>query len=80
MSLKIFCPNTTLKKLRFSSNNTELFALTGECKIKVFAIQRNGEEGLEAFLLRELPAVHRDSLNSLDFTNNFKYLVTVGND
>lgn len=33
LNLKIFCPNTTITKLIFSANNTELFVITADSKI-----------------------------------------------
>ncbi len=68
-----------MKKLVFSSNNIELFVLTGECRLKVFALQKT-DEGIEAYQVRELQAVHREGIEDIAYTPNFRYLASVGAD
>ncbi|EGR29688.1 notchless, putative [Ichthyophthirius multifiliis] len=80
--LKIYCQNANLKKLFWSNNNCELFVLTEEGQIKVFGIQRNsdGPNSLQAYFLREVNCIHRNSSNSIALSKNFKYVLTVGGD
>ncbi|KAL4455065.1 hypothetical protein ABPG74_006447 [Tetrahymena malaccensis] len=78
--LKIFCANTTVKKLMWSSNNTELFAITDDSKVKVFGIDRSDPQNNEAHLLREISCVHRNGLNDISLSSNFKYMASVGGD
>ncbi len=59
--LKLFTPNTSFKKLKFSENNIELFAITKETKVKVFGIEFT-EEKIEAYLLRENHFMHRGAI------------------
>lgn len=38
--MKLFCPNSNIRKLVFASNGIELFVLTAESRIKVFGLRR----------------------------------------
>lgn len=78
--LKIFVPNITLKKLKFSNDGMELFVLTSDCKIKTFALQSTGEMSVKAYLYKELLSAHRDGIMDITFSNNYQYLISVGGD
>lgn len=78
--LKIFSSNTTFRKLVWSKNNTELFALTDDSRVKVFGIERSDPGHNEAFLLREISCTHRGGLRDIALSDNFKYMVSVGAD
>lgn len=60
--LKIFSSNTSFSKLTWANNNTELFALTDNCKVKVFGIDRADPLHNEAYLLREVSCTHLNSI------------------
>ena len=49
--------------------------MQADTKIKVYAVSQT-----EAFYLREISSTHRMFLNDIAYTNNFKYLATVGSD
>lgn len=78
--LKIFSSNSSFSKLVWASNNTELFALTDSCKVKVFGIDKNDPQHHEAFLLREVSCTHLKSVENICLTSNFKYMASVGGD
>ncbi|KRX04875.1 WD40-repeat-containing domain [Pseudocohnilembus persalinus] len=77
--LKVFCPNTTIKKLIFASNNEELIVVCEDSRVKFFSVKLS-EEGAEAYFLREVSCTHREGCADLAYSENFKYLVTVGGD
>lgn len=75
----MFCANSTIKKLFFASNNEELIVVCEDSRVKFFSVKVS-EEGGEAYFLREVSCTHREGCADLTYSENFKYLVTVGGD
>jgi len=77
--IRLSCKNDLIHKLLFSLNSVELLVLTVECSVKVFVLEHSAER-TDAHLVRELPALHRESLSAVAMSDNLRYLLSVGGD
>jgi len=60
----------------FSPSKLELIVATTSCKIKIYDLKYKDS----SVPLREITNVHRDSINSINFSMNGMYFITCGND
>ena len=70
---KIRCKNTFVNFFKFSNCGMEMYIATENCNLRRYSIETGK-------LIRELPSIHRDRFTSFDFTDNSKFIVTVGAD
>lgn len=79
--LKIFCAGTFVKKMEFHQNSEALFVITTDCKIRIYALQNFLENfQMNAYFIKEINCLHRDSLNDMALSPNNRFLFTVGSD
>lgn len=79
--IKIFCSGTFVKRMKFHQNSEFLFVTTLDCKIRIYSLQNDFQTyQMNAYFIKELNCLHRDSLNDVAISPNNRFLFTVGSD
>lgn len=79
--IKIFCSGTFVKRMKFHKNSEFLFVITLDCKIRIYSLQNDFQTyQMNAYFIKELNCLHRDSLNDVAIASNNRFLFTVGSD